>query len=134
MKIEKLLIIEDDSVTNLITRELLVLSESVLSYEIKTNGIVALDFLDNCHQKAEFPDVIFLDLYMPACSGFDFLQTYQEKYFALYPDTKVVVLTNSYTQSDLTKVLKFNCVFNYFLKPFTPFLISQLLAGNPLRV
>lgn len=86
----------------------------------------------------QFPEYIFLDIYMPLLDGWEFL-----KLLSAFPDpvlqkTQVLILTSSIDLFDIRKAKSFKLVRDYIIKPLdervitllsspkhTPFSISQ---------
>lgn len=64
------------------------------------------------------PEVIFLDLNMPAISGFDFLEHLKTQPLKS-PDLKIVILTSSNSQVDYERALTYKNVVGFISKPLT---------------
>lgn len=64
------------------------------------------------------PEVIFLDLNMPAISGFDFLEQLNSQ-GSVSHDLKVVILTSSNSQTDYERALTYKHVVGFISKPLT---------------
>lgn len=103
-KFQRVLLVDDDDVTNYINQNLL--EEMALAYHIDTytEAEEALRLVEQHCPKNNCPDLIFLDLKMPVFDGFDFL-----KGFKMLPDQKtqgvqVVVLTSSNNPKDLRQL------------------------------
>lgn len=64
------------------------------------------------------PEVIFLDLNMPAISGFDFLEHLKTQP-PKSPDLKIVILTSSNSQVDYERALTYKNVVGFISKPLT---------------
>lgn len=75
MRLKSILLLDDDSISNLICETLckkLDFSEKIYIYE---NAEEALAFLKTCES---FPDLLILDLYMPVLEGVDFIELLKE--------------------------------------------------------
>ena len=121
----KLLLIDDDEITNFAVDAILSRVQSIESYEIKDNGWDALEFLKSLQGRDQFPDVIFVDLNMPEMDGFEFIERYQATFWAQHQGTKVNVLSSSVSEKDRRRSLSYSCVTEYTYKPLT----EQKLAG-----
>lgn len=108
--ISSALLIDDDPSCNFILSEFINLVDPSIKKTSAFSVDESIDFLDS---NTAFPDVIFLDLNMPIKSGFDFLRVYEEKYFPIYPHTKIYVLTSSLRPSDKERTLRYRCVTEY---------------------
>jgi CheY-like chemotaxis protein len=127
MEIQKLLILDDDQLGNSLVSTLIEDIDEIKSVYTEENGWEALNFLADCSREEEFPELILLDLKMPELDGFQFLDLYEKQYLRKYPDTKVVILTNSTLDTDYEKAKKFQSVVQYLHKPLSPDKINGLL-------
>ncbi len=113
----KLLLIDDDDITNFTVDAILSQVDAVESYEIKNNGWDALDFLNQCQN--QFPDLIFVDLNMPEMDGFEFIERYEATFWKHHQQTRVNVLSSSVSEKDRQRSLGYQCVSEYTYKPLT---------------
>jgi CheY-like chemotaxis protein len=115
----KILLVEDDSVTNFITKNKLknLGFENIITVE---NGLLAIDYL-----KIECPDLILLDINMPVMDGFDFLM-YREKNKVWF-EVPIIVLSSSDRPKDQELTKKFMNVIDYIEKPLNYQKIHHLL-------
>ncbi|MDF9796839.1 CheY-like chemotaxis protein [Catalinimonas alkaloidigena] len=122
IKFNKVLLVDDDEVSNFITTEILNTINLADTILVASNGQEALDLIgqvtdDKAGQNdKDCPDLIFLDLNMPVMDGFEFLE-------ACEPCNKnklnVVVLTSSTNPKDIEETRKFSQVKGYLSKPLT---------------
>lgn len=91
VKVKNVLLIDDDPISNVITKALIY--ESNVTERILTaqNGQEALSILKNCATSDNFPDVIFLDLKMPVMDGYEFLKEMKSM-----GESKIVILSNPF--------------------------------------
>jgi CheY-like chemotaxis protein len=118
-KINKILLVDDDQITNYLNHS--VIDKLNLSNEVivKTNGPDAISFIqDKCKSTNKFPDLIFLDLKMPGMDGFEFLQQFEKLCTSVYHDIYVVILTSSTAGEDLIKLRQLGNYY-YLQKPLT---------------
>ena len=94
MEGKKVMIVEDDD----FLRSLVVTKLQKVNFAVTTNadGSNVLAGV-----KAEKPDIILLDLMLPASSGFDILKEIRED--AEVKDTKVIIFSNLGDEEDITK-------------------------------
>lgn len=104
-KLDCILLIDDDEPTNFLNRMTLEQADCARSVQIIQSGQEALDYLmhqgkytqmDDCPH----PDLIFLDINMPAMDGWEFLERYR-----LLPQTQkasivMIMLTTSLNPDD----------------------------------
>lgn len=91
--------------------------KKVLQYSVATE---ALKFLqDNQDNFSELPQVIFVDLYMPMMSGFEFMEQYEKLSPALKEHCKVYILSSSIDNEDLERAGMDKNVVSFQVKPIT---------------
>jgi CheY-like chemotaxis protein len=110
--INKVLLIDDDATANYLSKELLERMHAAKEIEVAENCIRALKLIAQSS-----PDVIFLDIKMPAIDGFDFLERLKE--LALEKKIKVVMLTSSIRPEDRLRAFSYKAVIEYIEKPLT---------------
>lgn len=93
--INHLLVIDDDKITDFVVEGLISHFSDIRKYHFESDGWKALEYLGHCSHIGDFPDLIFLDLKMPLMSGFEFLLRYEHLFQYEYPETKIVIVTNS---------------------------------------
>jgi len=83
-----------------------------------TDGQAAVDVF-----KAEFPDLVFMDIVMPTKTGLDAL-TEIIKYS---PAAKVVMVSSTGTKSNITSAIKTGA-FDFLIKPFATYQVQEILS------
>ncbi|MEK6478926.1 response regulator [Catalinimonas sp. 4WD22] len=122
IKFNKVMLVDDDEVSNFITTEILNTINLADYILVATNGKEALELLHYpSENKTEqdidcCPDLIFLDLNMPVMDGFEFLEACE---LCEGDKIKVVVLTSSTNQKDIEEARKYPQVKYYLSKPLT---------------
>jgi CheY-like chemotaxis protein len=110
--INKVLLIDDDATANYLSKELLERMHAAKEIEVAENCIRALKLIAQSS-----PDVIFLDIKMPAIDGFDFLERLKD--LAPEKKIKVVMLTSSLRPEDRLRAFSYKAVVEYLEKPLT---------------
>ena len=123
----RLLLIDDDEITNFAVDAILSRVGSVESYEIKSNGWDALEFLQMCQSNGLFPHLIFVDLNMPEMDGFEFIERYQMLFWEQHQRTKLNVLSSSVSDKDRLRSLSYPCVSEYTYKPLTEQKLTEIV-------
>ena len=121
-KLNLVLLVDDDAVSNFITEKFLRNSGLIESLEVMINGKQASDFFHDC---PSYPDLILLDINMPLMNGFEFLEFLERK--GLSGKSKVAILTSSVRKEDRENALRFNDVIGYIEKPISKEKIIHLL-------
>ena len=104
-KLNCILLIDDDEPTNFLNRMTLEQADCASHVQILQSGQEALDFLmrqgkfANGHDYPH-PDLIFLDINMPAMDGWEFLEKYRELPPAQKASIVMIMLTTSLNPDD----------------------------------
>ena len=136
MKTKKLhcvLVIDDDEPTNFFNQMIVEQSGCTENIKVAQSGQEALHYLSTsvelaCEDRSyPCPDLIFLDINMPAMDGWEFL----EKYRTLKRERKnqviVVMLTTSLFQEDMLKAQAIPEISGFENKPLTPEKLEKIL-------
>jgi len=121
-KLNCVLVIDDDEPTNFFARMVLEESGCVNHIKIVQSGREALDYLaksETGNPDPDFPgpDLIFLDINMPAMDGWEFLEEYKKLNIA--GRIIVVMLTTSLFPEDELKAEKMPEISGFENKPLT---------------
>jgi CheY-like chemotaxis protein len=130
----KLVIIDDDPIHHKIVQYMLTKNELSKETTYAFDGKLVLDYLEeNKNKITTLPDYIFLDLYMPNTSGFDFLNRFQEIYKGLKKDIKIFVVSSSIFQMDINRTKNYPFVTQYITKPLMK-TVFENIRGRSLKI
>lgn len=120
--INKALVVNDDATILFIVRKLIEKSAFADVTLTANNGEKALAYFEEIVLMGEdhfnkVPEFVFLDLHMPVVSGWDFLEIFSKKYASLFPCTKVVILSSTVDQQELTDLKKYAMVSDFISTP-----------------
>lgn len=129
-KLKCILIIDDDEPTNFFTNIILEDADCTDQIRIVQSGREALDYLAKSESNdvdPDFPspDLIFLDINMPAMDGWEFLEEYKK----LHKRHKVIVvmLTTSLFPEDKLKSKEIPEIAGFENKPLTAEKVANVL-------
>jgi CheY-like chemotaxis protein len=130
--IKKLLCIDDDKTTLMLIKMVIEKASFAKEVVIAMNGKEALEYYHNllkepADKKADYPQLIFLDLNMPIMSGWEFLDEFVNSLLPHFPDTKVVILSSSANPVDKEKAKQYDIIIGYISKPITADLLKMLV-------
>lgn len=129
-KLNSILLVEDDSITNFINERLLRKLEVADDIKIASNGLEALALIQNSVQSSQNPPtLIFLDINMPVMDGFEFLSEFKMLSLPNKQDVVVVVLTTSTNLSDIEK-LKGSGNTDFINKPLTKEKVQSVIKKH----
>lgn len=124
----RILLVDDDDVTNFLSKELLRLNlPNIITYTTQ-NGQEALHFLAE-QSSNTLPDVILLDINMPVMDGWDFLYVFETLRLQNEDLEKIIVFmfTSSVYHEDINKAKSFSSVKNIYSKPLDEKNISEII-------
>ena len=125
--VERILVIDDEDDCNFITK--LVLKKAGYGGELTclTSAEEALIYLRSDNVR---PDIMFVDINMPAITGFDLLTTCELEGLLPNGHTSVVMFSSSNRPVDLQKALSYRCVSSYVEKALTVESFSRVSAEH----
>jgi len=123
-KINTILLIDDDHITQYISKRLITRLNLCDHVKTAVNGVEAIRYLNSIYLE-EFPALILLDINMPVMDGFEFLVNLSALYPIKIKEIKIYLLTSSTSTKDLKRMEEFSCISGYINKPLTE---EKLLA------
>jgi CheY-like chemotaxis protein len=129
-KIRNVLLIDDDEPTNFIHKKIIQVSGLVDNVHVAPGGQEALEFLrknDAGDSGLLLPDLIFLDINMPAMDGWEFLIQYEKLKLQWKEKIIIVMLTTSLNSDDEIKAMGIKDVYGYRNKPLTKVMIEEIV-------
>jgi CheY-like chemotaxis protein len=126
-KLDSILLIDDDNVTNFLTQNLiesLDVCHHIFAYK---NGQEALNHFIDKDQFSKVPaNIIFLDLNMPVMDGYQFMANYH-KLSSEFKTAKIIVLVAENSITPPEKIVETLGADGYFNKPITKEKIEQII-------
>jgi response regulator of citrate/malate metabolism len=122
----KVLLIDDDQITNFFNRKLI--QKSFQSIEVYTVTSVEEAILFLKEKKYTWiPDLILLDVFMPVKNGWDFLTEFQQEFQNEATKVKLYMLSSSVYQDDIEKAKSHEIVKDYIFKPLSFNILNKIL-------
>jgi CheY-like chemotaxis protein len=122
--IKTVLVIEDDSITMYLNRIILESASFCNNIAEATNGNEALSFFENIENGDNpidnLPEVILLDLNMPIMDGWEFFETFVQRFPEFAKKTNIFILSSSIEPKDQERVLKNPNIAAFLSKPLDP--------------
>ncbi len=123
------LLVDDDSVDNLIHSEVLRENDFAERIDVATTGSRALQyFLEGRPESDDYypPDVVFLDINMPMMNGFEFLDAFQGLEDDRLRTTRIYMLSSSENPRDQARADTSDLIKGFLVKPLTEHQLSSL--------
>ena len=138
-KLRLILLIDDDHPTNCFNQ--MMIEDEDVAEEIRAiqSAGEALDYLSNRGKYQNngvtypAPDLIFLDINMPAMNGWEFLEAYRQLPEFRRSAIVVVMLTASPNPDDAAMAHSLPSVSGFFNKPLSPATLQQVLQEHFLE-
>ncbi len=124
-----ILLVDDDEVTNFLSREMLriFLHDPIIDEVL--NGQDALSYLkDKVAHQESLPHLILLDINMPIMDGWEFLKEFGQLTWPGLEAISVVMFTSSVYHEDIDKARSFTIVRDIFSKPLDEEKIRSIAA------
>lgn len=121
-KLNCILLIDDDEATNFLNQLVIEQCGYVEKVIIKQSGREALEYLSSVsseNKDVTRPDVIFLDINMPAMDGWEFLEEYKKLNEEQKGKMMIVMLTTSLFKEDKERAASVPEVSGFENKPLT---------------
>ncbi|MFT7352059.1 MAG: CheY-like chemotaxis protein [Flavobacterium sp.] len=114
-------IVDDDVVFHLIMKKLFQKTNLKLSTNYFKNGLEALEKLKSQNSDTdEIPDLILLDINMPICDGWQFLEEFKNISESVKNRIKIYLVSSSDNEADISKSKHYQgIVEKYYFKPMT---------------
>lgn len=128
-KLNCILLVDDDEPTNFLNKMILEDVNCAETVEVAESGQSALRYLENASENGNpsSPDLIFLDINMPAMNGWEFLEQYSHLDQSRKANVVIVMLTTSLNPDDRAKAGKIPDVSGFETKPLTPEKLQSII-------
>jgi CheY-like chemotaxis protein len=118
-KLNSVLLIDDDDVVNTLNSIVLRKSGLVENIQSVMSGSEGLATLSSCEKDNSWPSVIFVDINMPGMTGWEFIETFGDKFSTFKKKSMICLLSSSLDPRDKEKADKSDLVDFYFSKPLS---------------
>ena len=125
------LLIDDDRATNFFNERVVTRHNSFDNINIVQSGKAALDYLTEVeNHEALKPDLIFLDINMPAMNGWEFLVEFSKFNSATTEGIKVILLSTSSNPDDVNESINNHSVDDFISKPLSLALLDNVIEKH----
>ncbi|MCK8523454.1 response regulator [Aquimarina sp. D1M17] len=125
------LLIDDDKATNFFNQRVVTKHDGFDQVNTVQSGMAALQYLNEVEKNsATKPDLIFLDINMPAMNGWEFLVEFSKLNEELIQGIKVILLSTSSNPDDVKESIKNHSVDDFINKPLSLDLLDNVLENH----
>lgn len=127
-KFEKVIIVDDNPIERYCSSRMIInnnFGKKVVEFSLAREAIAYLE--ENHERHDQLPEVIFIDLYMPYFSGFEFLEAYDKLPLTLKNKVQVFIVSNTIDNLDITRVCTDPNVVSFVQKPITKELLDRII-------
>ena len=128
---QKVMLVDDDEVANLINARLLIRSGYTDRVVQVTKAAEGLEQLRNTQRVEDLPKIIFLDVNMPEMNGWAFLDEFRKLPERFKREIRVFMLSSSQLDRDVVKSKGYKEVEEYLFKPLTEEKIEAIFTHDP---
>ncbi|TPN82469.1 response regulator [Aquimarina algicola] len=125
------LLIDDDKATNFFNKRVVDKHGGFCEVTTVQSGKEALEYLDAVQGKTKTkPDLIFLDINMPAMNGWEFLVEFEKLNRELTNGIRVVLLSTSSNPDDVKASMQNHSVDDFINKPLSIPLLNDVIKNH----
>lgn len=126
-KFESVMLIDDNLIDLYIASRMITknnFGKKVLQY---SSAIEALKYLqENQGNISQLPEIIFVDIYMPGMSGFEFMKEYDKLPITLKKHCRVFIISSSIDEQDISKANRDKNIVAMKEKPITKEFLTDI--------
>ncbi len=129
--IKNSLLIDDDKAINFFNSYVIAKHEFFNKIEMVSSGKAALEYLkESLNDSSKKPEIIFLDINMPAMNGWEFLVEYEKLDKRITSGIRVFILSTSENPNDLKKSKESDLVSGFVNKPLTISVLDKIFEEH----
>lgn len=123
-----ILFVDDDKATNFLNKHLAKGIDSINTTYLLHSGFETINFLKECLiDTSKTPSVIFLDINMPAMTGWDFLEEFYKFDENFTANIEVIMLSSSDDPCDLARFKNNPKLSGFLKKPLNKQVLNSVL-------
>ncbi|TDO73157.1 response regulator receiver domain-containing protein [Flavobacterium chryseum] len=127
-KFETVMIIDDNVIDLYITSRMITQNNFAKNVLLYTAAEEAMQYLqDNEDNIPLLPQVIFVDIYMPLMSGFEFLDAYDKLSPSLKKYAKAYIISSTIDNEDIARSINNKNVVSFHVKPITKEFLDRII-------
>ncbi|MFV5696384.1 response regulator [Flavobacterium sp. LB3P122] len=127
-KFEKIIIVDDNPIERYCSSRMILnnnFGKKVIEFSLASEALAYLE--ENQENTDQMPQIIFIDLYMPHFSGFEFLEAYDKLPLTVKNKSKVFIISNTIDNLDIVRVSRDPNVVSFQQKPITKEFLDRII-------
>lgn len=125
--LKNVMLVDDDYATNYLHQLFLEESGRVENVLVAKSADEALAILKEGFETGQVPEIIFLDINLPAKNGWEFIDEYSEIVGEVSNNSKVIMLSTSENPRDMEKSKEYKLIKEYRIKPLSVPIINEIV-------
>jgi CheY-like chemotaxis protein len=124
LKYQSVMLIDDNEIDNFVNKRLV---QKCLGTRAIHSFTDAREALLHLKKTQSFPDLILLDIMMPAMDGFEFLEQFSLFDYEKREKTRIIMLSSTESFKDLNKANCNKLVYKFLSKPLSQSMLTAIL-------
>lgn len=127
-KFEKIIIIDDNPIERYCSSRMILnnnFGKKIIEFSLASEALAYLE--ENQENTNQMPQIIFIDLYMPYFSGFEFLEAYDKLPLNVKNNSKVFIISNTIDNYDIDRVCRAPNVVSFHQKPISKEFLDRII-------
>lgn len=127
-KFERVMLIDDNIIDLYIASRMITKNDFGKKVMMYTNAEEALEFLNqNQNNTSLLPQIIFIDIYMPRMSGFEFLAAYHNFPKSLKEHCRAYIISSTIDDYDIVRAKSDVNITTFHIKPITKEFLDRIV-------
>ncbi|MEO6176351.1 MAG: response regulator [Flavobacterium circumlabens] len=127
-KFDTVMIIDDNVIDLYIASRMITQNNFGKKVLLYSEAEEAMKYLqDNQDNISELPQVLFVDIYMPLMSGFEFLEAYEKLSAAVKKHCKAYIISSTIDNEDIARSNSNKNVISFHVKPITKEFLDRIV-------
>ena len=129
-KLNCVLLVDDNEAVNYLHSRFIKASGITDAIVALESAEQALNYLCTDKQAHTFPELMFLDINMPAMDGWNFIEQYKEKLGESTSKPKIFMLTTSINPNDRLRAQAYKEIDGFHTKPMTGEMLQSIMDDH----
>ncbi|MEO5893131.1 MAG: response regulator [Ferruginibacter sp.] len=126
----RFIIIDDDSTNNLLCGIMIEAAAGESRIDDFRHPEKGLEYIKEQYSSGTHPTILFLDINMPTCSGWEFLDLFEKLDEKIKDQFKIYMLSSSLNPGDQQRALENENVVDYLEKPLSESTVLSILNSQ----